>query len=91
MRLLKNNKSSFFINENLSSYPSSMDIDFNEERIAEIELIGVPSAVGQAKIAGDILSSLPTGINSAVILPDESLLTSVIRSLDYNKGEIKYV
>lgn len=82
------NKSSFFINENLSSYPSSMDIDFNEERIAEIELIGVPSAVGQAKIAGDILSSLPTGINSAVILPDESLLTSVIRSLDYNKGEI---
>lgn len=82
------NKASLFIKENTSLFPSSIDIDFSEERTADIELIGVPSVVGQAKITGDILSSLPTGINSAVILPDETLLTSLIRSLDFNKEEI---
>jgi len=44
--------------------------------------------VGQAKIAGEIASQLPAGINSAIILPDESLLTTLMRSLDDSDGEI---
>lgn len=82
------NKASVFIRENQLKYPSSITLNFNANFTPEIEVIGAPTSVGQAKIAGEIASTLPAGINSAIILPDESLLTSMIRSLSDSDGDI---
>lgn len=82
------NKASYFIQENRFRYPSSIQLNFSSDSKSEIEVIGAPTSVGQAKIAGEIASQLPAGINSAIILPDESLLTTLMRSLDDSDGEI---
>ena len=82
------NKASFFIQENRLRYPSSIQLNFLSNSKTEIEVIGAPTSVGQAKIAGEIASQLPAGINSAIVLPDESLLTTLMRSLDDSNGEI---
>lgn len=82
------NKASYFMKENLIKYPSSINLNYATGTLPQIEVIGVPSVIGQVKIAGEIVSTLPSGLNSTLILPDESLLTSVMRSLDHDKGEI---
>ena len=82
------NRASLFMRGNLQSFPSSLNIDFNNFSLPQTEVIGTPSAIGQAKIAGEIASEFSAGLKNAVILPDESLLTSVVRSFDYSEGEI---
>ncbi|MDD4057966.1 MAG: PD-(D/E)XK nuclease family protein [Bacteroidales bacterium] len=82
------NKASLFIKDNMIKYPSAFQLDFTTESKQEIEVIGAPTAIGQAKIAGDIIANLPVGINSAVILPEESLLTSLMSSIDNSCNEI---
>lgn len=77
-----NNKASLFIRENMLRFPSRMNLDFTVTEKPQIEIIGVPSATGQTKLAGEIISEQRGGINSAVILPDESLLTPMLRSAD---------
>ncbi|MDH7446234.1 PD-(D/E)XK nuclease family protein [Aquimarina sp. 2201CG14-23] len=49
----------------------------------DIKLIGVPKNIGQAKLAGQILSSIPSSDieNTALVLADESLLLPVLNAL----------
>ncbi|WP_298315099.1 PD-(D/E)XK nuclease family protein [uncultured Aquimarina sp.] len=49
----------------------------------DIKLIGVPKNVGQAKLAGQILRSIPSASieKTALVLADESLLLPVLNSL----------
>jgi hypothetical protein len=49
----------------------------------EIKIIGTPKTIGQARIAGEILESLPTDKQSltAVVLGDENLLLPMLHSL----------
>ncbi|MFA6701299.1 MAG: PD-(D/E)XK nuclease family protein [Dysgonamonadaceae bacterium] len=86
------NKASFWIKTNLNQFPSKFDIHEPDESnaIADIDVIGVPSAVGQAKQVGTILSQLvdsgaisdpQEAINTAIVLPDENLLLPVIYSI----------
>lgn len=86
------NKSSFWIKTNLNQFPSKFDIHLpNESKtITDIDVIGVPSGVGQAKQVGAILSQLVNSgaisdpqeaINTAIVLPDENLLLPVIYSI----------
>lgn len=86
-----NNKASQFIEKYTREYPSKYDIEEPAIReFSEMEIIGIPSNIGQVKEAGHILSQmLKTGeisnpddaINTAVVLPDEELFIPLIHSL----------
>ncbi|MEA5006137.1 MAG: PD-(D/E)XK nuclease family protein [Rikenellaceae bacterium] len=77
----KDNRSSFFMDENLNSFPSSMPLNTEEPQTCSIEVTGVPSSTGQAKRVMNIIKEVGGGINTAVVLPDESLLMPVIYSI----------
>ena len=49
------NKAAFFLNDNKRRFPSKIEIDERIEQTPQLELISIPSAVGQAKQATDIL------------------------------------
>lgn len=87
----KENRASYFCQRNRMSFPSALSLEM-EDRKEEpvIELIGVPSAVGEAKHVQTILTGLLSekaipgpkkAINTAVILPDEGLLLPVLHSI----------
>ena len=79
------NKASYFVSRNLKSFPSSMKLPPEEKVKTEIEVIGIPSGIGQAKHVYTLLSdwckeaemSSEEALRTAVILPDEHLLIPV--------------
>lgn len=85
------NRATRFIASNMKHFPSIYDT--SEERVAEfpsINIVGVPSNVGQAKFAGQqvgewvkekIISDPANAIDTAVVLPDESLFIPMIHSV----------
>lgn len=86
------NKASFWRKDNLRRFPSRFEIEKNERDCDKpiIELIGVPSAVGQAKYVSQLLSQLietnaitdpDEAIQTAVVLPDENLLLPILYSI----------
>lgn len=84
------NQASRFYAENIHIFPSKYSIGAFVESLKdkEIELIAVPSAVGQAKQTYSILNNLfppevpnQSWIKTAVVLPDESLLVPLLHSL----------
>lgn len=83
------NKAAFFLNDNKRRFPSKVEIEERIEQTPQIELISIPSAVGQAKQATDILQSLidnnhlspEKAINTAIVLPDEELLLPMLYSI----------
>ncbi|MBP1671040.1 MAG: hypothetical protein H6Q22_612 [Bacteroidetes bacterium] len=83
-----NNKASLFMRDNIINFPSKEDIDFSVDYKPEIEIIGVPSSAGEVKIAGELINLCGGGINTAVVLPDESLLTPLLHSVDEGAGSI---
>ena len=111
------NPASLFFAENIHLFPSKLEIEIpNELGIIdkEIELIAVPSAVGQAKQAYSILNKLypqqeavsgkqqaandqlstfnyqlsTNWVDTAVVLPDESLLIPLLHSLPEQIGKV---
>ena len=93
------NKASFRVVENLFRFPSAFTLRQPEEEIEkpEIEVIAVPSGVGQAKHVTHILSQLiesgaiphpDEAINTAIVLPDENLLLPVLYSIPQEIGKI---
>jgi len=91
----KQNKASFWVTSNLQRFPSRLKIEESSKTETDntekqkIKLIGVPSAVGQAKQVGTILSQLiaqgaidpKEAIDTAIVLPDESLLLPLLYSI----------
>lgn len=82
------NRSSFFLAENVIEFPQAAEWDQGEMTLPEVNVISVASAVGQAKLLPDILKGLPggganvsSGTECAVVLPDEGLLTSVLNCI----------
>lgn len=85
------NRASFFMRKNVVRYPSRLTLNLDLVVSApEIELIGIPSAVGQAKQVQSILTELVASgeipdpgkaINTAVVLPEEHLLLPVLHSI----------
>lgn len=96
------NSASLFFAENIHIFPSKLEIETDIESVQEkeIELVAVPSAVGQTKQVYSILNQLypnetancrlPTAdwIDTAVVLPDESLLVPLLHSLPEQIGKI---
>lgn len=60
------------------------------ENHKNIQIVGVPKNIGQAKYIGELLSKMPTEEikDTAVILGDESLLLPVLNSLPPNIEEV---
>lgn len=84
-----NNKSAFFLRDNVAEYPQAFRIDPEGLPKTEFHALSVPSATGQAKQLASILADCgSTGIDTAVILPDESLLIPVLNSIPESYREL---
>ncbi len=87
------NKSSFFMDENIKRYPSLYTIkDESAHSIPPpyIEVIGVPSMVGQTRYISKILDDITSNgegaeridsLSTAVVLPDERCLMPLINAI----------
>lgn len=83
------NKASFFLERNLKLFPSCMQLPATEPVQAEIRVMGVPSAIGQAKQVYPILQALAdeqqltdeSALRTAIVLPDEHLLVPVLNAI----------
>lgn len=92
----KNNKASFFAERNLSMFPSSIPLANEQRSASEINLVGIPSGVGQAKYVHDLLADLnkerdltsEEALRTAIVLPDEQLLIPVLNSIPESIGKI---
>ncbi|WP_372917195.1 PD-(D/E)XK nuclease family protein [Salegentibacter sp.] len=87
----KEHSASIFLNQYLKEWPiynnetSLPEVkEFSKEK--EIELIGVPKNIGQAKYLGELLSGMEQNQleNTAVVLGEEDLLLPVLNSLPPN-------
>ena len=84
------NKSSLFMEDNVSRYPSLHPLPEDGglcEASPKIEAVSIPSAVGQTKYVHDILQRIVREegtsdlFSTAVLLPDEQLLFPLLNSL----------
>lgn len=83
------NKASFFLERNLRLFPSRMELPATGPVQAEIRVMGVPSAIGQAKQVYPILQALAdeqqltdeSALRTAIVLPDEHLLVPVLNAI----------
>ncbi|MDR0421428.1 MAG: PD-(D/E)XK nuclease family protein [Proteiniphilum sp.] len=101
------NRASLWVKENLLRFPSRFMLqrsdreedlpDTGQPEKTYIEVIGIPSGVGQAKHVTQILSRLiesgavpnpDEAINTAIVLPDERLLLSTLYSIPGEIGKI---
>ncbi len=71
------NKSSFFMSRNVKDFPQAFGLDPEGLTTPEVEVISVPSSVGQTKL----IPSVVKDERCAVVLPDESLLVPVLNSI----------
>ena len=85
------NKSSLFMKDNLVDFPQAFPLEDLKGHTPVIDVLGVPSSTGQAMQLPSILEGLAArthlgdlkglGIDTAVVLPDESLLMPVLNSI----------
>ena len=85
----KNNKASFFAERNIDRFPSLIQLPDEKLPAPVIDLVGIPSGVGQAKYMHDLLADLnkekdftsEEALRTAIVLPDEQLLIPVLNSI----------
>ena len=92
------NKSSVFMQDNLRDFPQAFPLEDIAGHRPRIDVLGVPSSVGQAMQLPAILGTLAErscggdlsrlGIDTAVVLPDEGLLLPVLNSIPPEIGDI---
>ena len=83
------NRASFFVMRNAARYPSRFSLPAEPRQETDIEVIGVPSGIGQAKQLHTLLQTwfsankvtADEGLRTAVVLPDESLLIPVLHAI----------
>lgn len=80
------NRSSFFMAENVLEFPQAAVWDREGLNVPEINVVSVPSSTGQAKRLPDVLNGIGSrtvaGLTEcAIVLPDETLLSSVLNSI----------
>lgn len=95
---LPNNRAGRFIERNIEEFPSLYDIKETPiTEFPEIIITGVPSNVGQAKIAGQFISEMidsgaihdkTNAINTAVVLPDENLFIPMIHAIPHTEDNM---
>jgi CRISPR/Cas system-associated exonuclease Cas4 (RecB family) len=84
------NRASLFVTAHLKRFPSELALPPEKLDVPEIELIGVPSGIGQAKHVHALLREMLDGrmamdpeeaLRTAIVLPDERLLIPVLNSI----------
>ena len=77
------NKSSVFMRENVRDFPNAFPVDPEGLGKPSFHVVSVPSSVGQAKLAPEILARCHTEdpVETAFILPDENLLMPLLNSI----------
>lgn len=82
------NKSSFFMSSNVVEFPPSFEPDGVSSE-TEFEAVSVPSGVGQAKLLPGILAEIGNpGIETAIVIPDENMLSPVLNSIPEDITEL---
>lgn len=84
-----NNKASYFVERNQKNFPSAYPLPKEDVPETHIEVIGIPSGIGQAKQVYTLLNELcrddamtpEEALRTAVILPDEHLLIPVLNAI----------
>ncbi len=96
-RLIKDvqNKSSFFMKTNVQEFPQAYDWEDVGDHVPTINVVSVPSAVGQAKVVPELLREPPKdGVQQgfrkdcAIVLPDEGLLMPLLNTIPPEIREI---
>ena len=98
------NRSSLFMSDNVKEFPQAFRPDPEGLSLPEINVVSVPSSVGQAKRLPDILRQIADmqtagdigkvgtfregGTDCAVVLPDENLLKPVLNSIPEEIADI---
>lgn len=87
----ENNKASWFISKNVRMFPPELDLHEPEiKSFSPINVVGIPSNVGQTKYASTIIERLiaekaiadpSDAINTAIVLPDEGLFLPLLDSV----------
>lgn len=82
----EHNRSSLFLSENAAMFPQAFKPDPEGLSGPSVNVLSVPSSIGQAKQIPAILDSLRRdgavpGIDTAIVLPDENLLIPVLNSI----------
>ena len=76
------NRSSFFLSQNVTEFPQAFKFDPDGLPRPTVNVVSVPSSVGQTKLLPYILSGIAgAGINTAIVLPEEGLLLNVLNSI----------
>lgn len=84
------NKASFFVKEHSVMFPSKYKLPEEDLNVPDIELIGIPSRIGQAKQVYTLLKDMLDGrtemdpeeaLRTAIVLPDEQLLLPLLNSV----------
>ena len=77
------NKSSVFMRDNVRDFPNAFPVDPDGVGKPAFHVVSVPSSVGQAKLAPEILLRCNTEnpVETAFILPDENLLMPLLNSI----------
>ena len=85
----KENKSSFFMRRNLEDFPQAFPLESIGTKKPEITVISVPSAIGETKLAPQILQQIKGDpVETAFVLPDESLLLPLLNSIPEGQDSI---
>lgn len=83
------NKSSFFLSANIDQFPQAFTLDPEGLPNPEYHILSIPSSVGQAKQLPSILKRLnASGIETAIVLPDEAQLLPVLNSIPADISDI---
>ena len=84
------NKSSFFMARNVERFGQDLETGSSGLQRPEINILSVPSSIGQAKQLPCILERLggPHDMRTAIVLPDEGLLVPVLNSIPAEIGKI---
>ena len=76
------NRSSFFMKDNVRDFPPAFDTDPDGLDFPQVQVISVPSAVGQTKLAPQILSQCEgEPVETAFVLPEEGLLLPLLNAI----------
>ena len=84
------NRASFFMSDNVKEFPSAIDVDAEPLGTPEFNVLSVPSSYGQVKHLENILERVsdPEGKDTAIVLPDESLLIPLLNSVPESVKDI---
>lgn len=86
----ENRSATFFLKKYVRKFRSLYDISLDEVPMPEIEIISVPSNVGQVKLAGKMLAEMAAdgqisdasnAIDTAIVLPSENLFIDLLHSV----------